>query len=137
MEWGHQHIPSRARKRRTPASRPTYLSADAPSMARIPPRRKDTPPDTSANAHMGGGRDDGLMHRRITHYGFDEYCSTLERAGSRARTDRLELDMVQKDDVKRWERTGYFIDKTLDFLVRQRGTPCFVNLWPDDTPWVP
>ncbi len=44
-----------------------------------------------------------------------------------------------KDDVKRWNRTGYFVDKTLDFLVRHKDKPCFVNLWPDDmhTPWVP
>ena len=41
--------------------------------------------------------------------------------------------------MKRWNRTGYFVDKTLDFLVRHKDKPCFVNLWPDDmhTPWVP
>jgi arylsulfatase A-like enzyme len=41
--------------------------------------------------------------------------------------------------VKRWDRTAFFVDKTLDFLRRHKGQPCFVNLWPDDvhTPWVP
>ncbi|MFY9150382.1 MAG: sulfatase-like hydrolase/transferase, partial [Prolixibacteraceae bacterium] len=35
--------------------------------------------------------------------------------------------------------TGYFVDRTLDFLNRHKDQPCFVNLWPDDvhTPWVP
>ena len=41
--------------------------------------------------------------------------------------------------MKRWDRTAFFVDKTLDFLRRHQDTPCFVNLWPDDphTPWVP
>jgi arylsulfatase A-like enzyme len=41
--------------------------------------------------------------------------------------------------VKRWNRTAFFVDKTLDFLRRHKDRPCFVNLWPDDvhTPWVP
>src|SRR4029450_9739437 len=44
-----------------------------------------------------------------------------------------------QDKVKRWERTAFFVDKTLDFLRRHREQPCFVNLWPDDVhdPWVP
>jgi arylsulfatase A-like enzyme len=31
------------------------------------------------------------------------------------------------------------VDRTLAFLAANKGTPCFVNLWPDDvhTPWVP
>jgi arylsulfatase A-like enzyme len=43
-----------------------------------------------------------------------------------------------KDSIKRWDRTAYFVDKTIDFLKRNKGVPCFVNLWPDDvhTPWV-
>lgn len=44
-----------------------------------------------------------------------------------------------KDSIKRWDRTRYFVDKTLDFMKRHKGKPCFVNLWSDDvhTPWVP
>ncbi|MEO6035803.1 MAG: sulfatase-like hydrolase/transferase, partial [Verrucomicrobiota bacterium] len=43
------------------------------------------------------------------------------------------------DKIKRWDRTAYFVEKTLDFLKRHKGEPCYVNLWPDDvhTPWVP
>ena len=41
--------------------------------------------------------------------------------------------------MKRWDRTAFFVDKTLDFLRRHKNQPCYVNLWPDDvhTPWVP
>jgi len=41
--------------------------------------------------------------------------------------------------VKRWERTRFFVDKTLDFLRRNTDQPCFVNLWLDDvhSPWIP
>ena len=43
------------------------------------------------------------------------------------------------DKVKRWDRTAFFVDKTLDFLKRHRDQQCYVNVWPDDvhTPWVP
>ncbi|MDQ3277215.1 MAG: sulfatase-like hydrolase/transferase, partial [Bacteroidota bacterium] len=38
----------------------------------------------------------------------------------------------------RWDRTGYFVDRTLKFLEKNKGVPCFINLWPDDvhTPWI-
>jgi arylsulfatase A-like enzyme len=41
--------------------------------------------------------------------------------------------------VKRWDRTGYFVDHALDFLKRHEDKPCYVEIWPDDvhTPWVP
>jgi arylsulfatase A-like enzyme len=41
--------------------------------------------------------------------------------------------------VKRWDRTAFFVDRTLDFLKRHTNQPCYVNLWPDDThtPYVP
>ena len=44
-----------------------------------------------------------------------------------------------KDSIKRWNRTRYFVDKTLAFLQKNKGKPCYVDLWPDDvhTPWVP
>ena len=41
--------------------------------------------------------------------------------------------------MKRWDRTKFFVDQTLDFLKRHPDQPCSVNLWPDDThtPYVP
>ncbi|MBQ2727728.1 MAG: sulfatase-like hydrolase/transferase, partial [Alistipes sp.] len=45
----------------------------------------------------------------------------------------------KQDSVKRWQRTEYFVDKTLEFMERNRDQAFFVNLWPDDmhTPYVP
>jgi arylsulfatase A-like enzyme len=41
--------------------------------------------------------------------------------------------------VKRWDRSQWMVDQTLDFLDANRDRPCLVNLWLDDphTPWVP
>ena len=44
-----------------------------------------------------------------------------------------------KDSVKRWRRTEYFVNKSIDFVKRHKDQPFFLNLWPDDmhTHWVP
>src|SRR5690606_41741574 len=44
-----------------------------------------------------------------------------------------------EDTVKRWDRTEFFVECTLDFVRRNKDAPCFVNLWLDDphTPWTP
>lgn len=134
---GHQHIPSgpqgqcRLRAGRLSLSRRAF---DGPGILH------DAGYATGhfGKWHMGGGRD-VTDAPQITRYGFDEYCSTWESPDPAPELTASNWIWCKKDDVKRWERTGYFIDKTLDFLVRHQGTPCFVNLWPDDmhTPWVP
>ena len=88
--------------------------------------------------HMGGGRD-VKNAPPITAYGFDEYASTWESPDPHPDLTATDWIWSPKDKVKRWERTGFFVDKTLDFLRRHQGRPCYVNLWPDDvhTPWVP
>ena len=87
--------------------------------------------------HMGGGRDvDDAPF--ITHYGYDEYASTWESPDPDPLLTATDWIWSPADSIKRWERTAYFVDKTLDFLKRNKETPCFINLWPDDvhTPWV-
>ena len=88
--------------------------------------------------HMGGGRDVTNMPP-ITAYGFDEYASTWESPDPHPDITATDWIWSPQDKVKRWDRTGFFVDKTLDFLRRHKGQPCYVNLWPDDmhTPWVP
>lgn len=88
--------------------------------------------------HMGGGRDVDTPPQ-ITEYGFDEYCSTWESPDPDPRITASDWIWSDQDEIKRWDRTAYFVDKTLDFLRRHKGEPCFVNLWPDDmhTPYVP
>ena len=88
--------------------------------------------------HMGGGRDvtNAPLFRT---YGFDENASTYESPEPHPDITATNWIWSDHDKVKRWDRTAFFVDKTLDFLKRHKGEPCFVNLWPDDvhTPWVP
>ena len=87
---------------------------------------------------MGGGRDVKDMPQ-IPEYGFDEYSSTWESPDPDPLLTASNWIWSDQDSVKRWERTEYFVDKTLDFLKRHKGQPCYVDLWPDDmhTPYVP
>jgi arylsulfatase A-like enzyme len=88
--------------------------------------------------HLGGGRD-VVDAPKFAAYGYDEAASTYESPEPHPDITATDWIWSPKDKVKRWERTAFFVDKTLDFLDRHRDTPSFINLWPDDvhTPWVP
>lgn len=88
--------------------------------------------------HMGGGRDVDDAPQ-IPEYGFDEYVTTYEGPDPDKLLTASNWIWSEKDSIQRWDRTAYFVDKTLDFLKRKKGKPCFVNLWPDDMhdPWIP
>ena len=88
--------------------------------------------------HMGGGRD-VTNAPPFREYGFDEHAGTYESPEPDPIITGTNWIWSSKDKVKRWDRSAYFVDKTLDFMRRHKGQPCFVNLWPDDvhTPWVP
>lgn len=88
--------------------------------------------------HMGGGRDVDNAPS-IKSYGFDEYVSTWESPDPDKLITGNNWIWSDQDSVKRWNRTAYFVDKTLDFLSKNKEKPCYINLWPDDmhTPWVP
>ena len=114
-----------------------FLSASAPSMARL---LKTAGYSTGhfGKWHMGGGRDVSNAPG-FEAYGFDEHSSTWESPDPDPLLTATDWIWSQKDSIKRWNRTSYFVDRTLDFLKRHKNQPCFVNLWPDDvhTPWVP
>jgi arylsulfatase A-like enzyme len=88
--------------------------------------------------HMGGGRD-VKNAPNFDLYGIDEHASTYESPDPDPIITATDWIWSDKDSVKRWDRTKYFVDKTLAFMKKNKGKPCFVNLWPDDvhTPWVP
>jgi arylsulfatase A-like enzyme len=88
--------------------------------------------------HLGGGRD-VQDAPKFAAYGYDEGVGTYESPEPHPDITATNWIWSDKDKVKRWERTGFFVDKTLDFLKRHPDQPCFVNLWLDDphTPWVP
>jgi arylsulfatase A-like enzyme len=119
------------------ADQAPYLNPIAPSLART---LKDVGYVTGhfGKWHMGGGRD-VYFAPPFSAYGFDEHSSTYESPDPDPLLTATNWIWSPKDSIKRWERTAYFVDKTLDFLKRHKGKPCFVDLWPDDmhTPWVP
>ena len=88
--------------------------------------------------HMGGGRD-VYNAPSIKNYGFDEYLSTYESPDPDPAITASKWIWCDNDSVKRWKRTEYFVDKSIDFIKRHKDSPFFLNLWPDDmhTPWVP
>ena len=113
-----------------------FLDNRAPSLARI----LKTSGYTTAHFgkwHMGGGRD-VYNAPAITTYGFDEYSSTWESPDPDEKLTATNWIWSDFDEVKRWDRTAYFVDKTLDFLAKNKDKPCYINLWPDDvhTPFV-
>jgi len=88
--------------------------------------------------HMGGGRD-VTNAPPFSEYGFDEHASTYESPDPDPVITATNWIFSSGDKIKRWDRSAYFVDRTLDFLRRHKGQPCYVNLWPDDvhTPWIP
>lgn len=114
-----------------------YLSVEAPSIARLL-QSKGYATAHFGKWHMGGGRDVDDAPS-IKAYGFDEYSSTWESPDPDPMITATDWIWSEKDSIERWQRTGYFVDKTVAFLAKNKDQPCFINLWPDDvhTPWVP
>ena len=88
--------------------------------------------------HLGGGRD-VKNAPPFSAYGYDEHAGTWESPEPDPKITSSNWIWSPTDQVKRWDRTGYFVDRTLDFLARHKDRPCYVEVWPDDvhTPWVP
>lgn len=113
-----------------------FLTIRAPSVAREL-KRAGYRTAHFGKWHMGGGRD-VTAAPPITEYGFDEFSSTWESPQPDPLLTSTDWIWAKSDSIKRWNRTQYFVEKTLAFLAKNKGQPCFVNLWPDDvhTPWV-
>ncbi|WP_406700333.1 sulfatase-like hydrolase/transferase [Singulisphaera sp. Ch08] len=88
--------------------------------------------------HLGGGRD-VTAPPKFAAYGYDEHAGTWESPEPHPDITASNWIWSPKDKVKRWDRTAFFVDKTLDFLQRNQAKPCYINLWLDDphTPWIP
>lgn len=113
-----------------------FLKAEAPSLARTLKAAGYTTAHFG-KWHMGGGRD-VKEAPSIAEYGFDELCSTWESPNPDPLLTSSNWIWAPTDSIKRWDRTAYFVEKTLDFLKRNKDKPCYINLWPDDvhSPWV-
>lgn len=88
--------------------------------------------------HLGGGRD-VLNPPKFKAYGYELGLGTWESPEPHPDLTAKDWIWSDEDKVKRWDRTRWMVDQTLDFLKKNEAKPCFVNLWLDDThtPWVP
>lgn len=88
--------------------------------------------------HLGGGRDVANAPK-FAAYGYDLGLGTWESPEPHPDITARDWIWSAADKVKRWDRTRWMVDQTLDFLKKHPDRPCFVNLWLDDThtPWVP
>ena len=131
----HSFLQTRAGNRE--CGQADFLDPNAPSIARTL-RKAGYATAHFGKWHMGGGRD-VTDAPKFAAYGFDESAGTWE--SPEPHPDITSGDWIWRptDKVKRWDRSGFFVDKTLEFLKRHKDQPCFVQLWPDDvhTPWVP
>src|SRR5262249_17513712 len=114
-----------------------FLDPKAPSL----PRMLQTAGYVAAHIgkwHLGGGRD-VVAPPKFTAYGYDLGPGTWERPEPHPDLTARDWIWSADDKVKRWQRTKWMVDRTLDFLRSHADKPCFVNLWLDDThtPWVP
>jgi arylsulfatase A-like enzyme len=114
-----------------------FLDPKAPSL----PRTLKTAGYATAHIgkwHLGGGRD-VTNAPKFAAYGYDLGIGTYESPEPYPDITATNWIWSAQDKVKRWNRTEFFVDRTLDFIARHTNQPCFVNLWLDDphTPWVP
>jgi arylsulfatase A-like enzyme len=114
-----------------------YLDPKAPSLPRV---LRDAGYRTAhfGKWHLGGGRDVADAPR-FAAYGYDEHAGTWESPEPHPDITSGNWIWSDKDRTKRWDRTSFYVDRTLEFLARNKDRPCFVNVWLDDphTPWVP
>lgn len=114
-----------------------FLSTNAPALARVL-KASGYATGHFGKWHLGGGRD-VTNAPLFSAYGYEESIGTYESPEPDPNITATQWIWSAKDKVKRWERTGYFVDHALDFLKRHQDKPCYVEIWPDDvhTPWVP
>ncbi|HTK75633.1 MAG TPA: sulfatase-like hydrolase/transferase [Gemmataceae bacterium] len=93
--------------------------------------------------HLGGGRD-VTDAPKFAAYGYDIGLGTYESPEPAAplglkTTPWGPQNQLEPQQVPRHERSRWMVDQTLDFLRKNAGKPCFVNLWFDDThtPFLP
>ena len=88
--------------------------------------------------HLGGGRD-VTNAPKFAAYGYDVGMGTYESPEPHPDITATNWIWSPQDKVKRWDRSAWMVDRTLDFMRVHTNQPCFLNLWFDDThtPWVP
>ncbi len=125
------------KKHNKDAEQVDFLDPEAPTMAKVF-KNGGYATGHFGKWHMGGGRD-VKNAPNFDKYGFEEHVSTYESPDPHPLLTATDWIWSYEDSIQRWDRTRFFVDKTLEFMKKHKGQPTFVNLWPDDvhTPWVP
>lgn len=136
---GHARITSylQTRKGNAACGQADFLDPKLPSL----PRLLKTSGYATAHIgkwHLGGGRDVDDAPK-FSAYGYDLGLGTWESPEPSPDLTATNWIWSPQDKVKRWDRTRWMVDRTLDFIKAHPEQPAFVNLWLDDThtPWVP
>ena len=113
-----------------------YLDPKAPSLPRM---LKEAGYKTAhvGKWHLGGGRD-VTNAPKFAAYGYDLGLGTYESpepapALGLKNTPWGPQDQLEPGQVPRHQRTRWMVDQALGFLRENKASPCFVNLWLDDT----
>lgn len=89
--------------------------------------------------HMGGGRDVGDAPLPQA-YGFDESVTSFEGLGERILGEEdgeLSKQSAALGNGKvrlahKYEQTGLYVDRAVDFIQRNKAKPFYLHLWPCD-----
>ena len=102
------------KKHNKAAEQADFLNPEAPSIARIF-QEAGYVTGHFGKWHMGGGRDvkDAPGFEK---YGYDAHASTYESPDPDPLITATNWIWSDKDSIKRWDRTKYFVDKTLSFM---------------------
>lgn len=72
--------------------------------------------------YLGGGRD-VTNAPPFARYGYDEHAGTYESPQPHPDITATNWIWSLQDKVKRWNRSAFFVDKTLEFLARRKHSP--------------
>jgi len=111
----------------------TFLGRDAMRRLNALHLGRDRPTDVISFGlrHPGGELvGDVYVCPRVARRNAPEHAGTYESPEPHPDITATDWIWSDKDKVKRWQRTGFFIDKTLDFAKRQKaaGKPFFAQV---------
>jgi arylsulfatase A-like enzyme len=114
-----------------------YLDTAAPTIAKVLKQAGYTTAHFG-KWHLGGGRDvdDAPLPRA---YGIDECLTSFEGLGDRVLYKDHDLSQASAKLgqgkitwIDKYQESGILVDRSIDFIERNKSKPFYLELWPDD-----